>query len=134
MTTPSNQPSFSSGEIGDALASRMDVGKYSSALRRARNVLLATAGGAYSRPGLRHVGEVATPAQIHRPIPFQFSSDQSYVLELGDGTMRVIYDGGYVLRPELYVHNALQTNPLVVAINDSGYLAGWEVVFTGIEG
>lgn len=130
-----DMPTFAGGEIGDDLLSRTDTAKYRTALRRARNVLLAPAGGAYNRPGMRFAGEVQDSTKKARSIPFQFSVNQGYALEMGHHTMRVVSEGGYVLRKELKVltiTNALNAGVLIDGPH--GYEVGWDVVFEGIEG
>ena len=130
-----DMPTFAGGEIGDDLLSRSDTAKYKTALRRARNVLLAPAGGAYNRPGMRFAGETYDSTKLTRPVPFQFSVNQGYCLELGDHVMRVLSQGGYILRKELLVTGI--TNGLTAVISTSGphgYVVGWDVVFQNIEG
>lgn len=129
-----SQPSFSGGEIGPDLEARYDTAKYQTALRKARNCLMSVGGGVYARPGTEAVGEVKDSAYRSWAVPFQFSNTQSYCLEFGQNVMRVIYQGGYVTRPELLITAATNTNPLTMTIPASGYVAGWDVYFTGVEG
>lgn len=128
-------PTFAGGEIGDDLLSRSDTAKFKTALRRARNVYLAPAGGAYNRGGMLYAGEVQDSARVTRVVPFQFSVSQGYALELGHQTLRVLSNGGYVLRKELLVLNI--TNGLNAQVQMSGphgYEVGWDVVFEKITG
>lgn len=84
------QPNFSGGEIAPELAARIDVAKYQSALRLARNVIGLRQGGVSNRPGTLLAGQVRNNGRKVRLIPFQFSSRQAYCLELGHQVMRVI--------------------------------------------
>lgn len=130
-----DMPSFSAGEIGDDLLSRDDTLKYKAGLRRARNVFLAVGGGFYNRPGMVYVGRTKDPTKRTRLIPFQFSVEQGYAIELSHFTMRFIVNGGYVLMPELqiaYIGN--EENALVVMNGPHGYKVGQEVIFTNILG
>lgn len=129
-----DQPSFSGGEIGPGLQSRFDTAKYKTALRKGRNVLLRVEGGFYKRPGLRFVGKVYDEARTTILIPFQFSVEQSYQLEFGHLSMRVIHDGGYVLDNELIVHGITNAAAAVVHIQAHGYEVGDDVYFTAQEG
>ncbi len=91
------QPSFAGGEIGPSLYGRVDMAKYAVALRKCRNFIVRQYGGVENRPGTRFIGAAKFSGQKCRLIPFQFSTVQTYVLELGNFYMRVIKDGAYVL-------------------------------------
>ncbi|MBW6637194.1 hypothetical protein KXT41_25175, partial [Salmonella enterica subsp. enterica serovar Weltevreden] len=91
------QPSFAGGEIGPSLYGRIDMSKYQVALRKCDNFIVRQYGGVENRPGTRFVGPAKYPDRKCRLIPFQFSTVQTYALEFGDGYMRVIKDGAYVL-------------------------------------
>ena len=91
------QPSFAGGEIGPSLYGRIDMAKYSVALRKCDNFIVRQYGGVENRPGTRFVGKAKFTDRKCRLIPFQFSTVQTYVLELGHYYLRVIKDGAYVL-------------------------------------
>ena len=127
-------PTFAGGELGPTLQSRYDTAKGKTGLRRARNVLLATAGGFYNRPGFRFGAQVYDNAALTRLIPFQFSLTQAYALELGDGYMRVISEGGLVLEPEVIVTAITKANPAVATVPDHGFAVGDDAYFVNITG
>lgn len=91
------QPSFAGGEIGPSLYGRIDMSKYQVALRKCDNFIVRQYGGVENRPGTRFIGEAKYTDRKCRLIPFQFSTIQTYALELGHNYMRVIKDGAYVL-------------------------------------
>lgn len=91
------QPSFAGGEIGPSLYGRIDMAKYSVALRVCDNFIVRQYGGVENRPGTRFVAAAKYPDRKCRLIPFQFSTVQTYALELGHYYMRVIKDGALVL-------------------------------------
>jgi len=91
------QPSFTAGELSPALWARVDLAKYAVGLKKARNVFIHPHGGVSNRAGLQFINEVKTSASRVRLIPFQFNTEQSYVLEFGDLYMRVYRDGGLIL-------------------------------------
>lgn len=97
MPTPIIQPSFAAGELAPALWSRVDLAKYHVGLRTCRNFLVSPTGGIFNRTGTQFIGEVKDSRRATRLIPFQFSTQQTYVLEFGHQYLRVIKDGGYVL-------------------------------------
>lgn len=128
-------PTFAGGEIGDGLLARDDTAKFRTALRRARNMLISPAGGVYRRPGLLFAGAVYDSARRTRVVPFQFSVNQGYALELGHHTLRVVSNGGYILRRELEVTAITNAEFASVTTNGPhGYEDGWDVVFENIEG
>lgn len=90
------QPSFTAGELSPALWARVDLAKYASGLKAAKNMFIHPHGGASNRAGLEFVGEAGSSAAI-RLIPFQFNTEQTYVLEFGIAYIRVYRDGGLVL-------------------------------------
>src|SRR3546814_4764307 len=76
------QANFSKGELAPALHGRFDVESYSSAAKKVRNAFVLKYGGLSKRPGTRLVAEVLDAENDVRLIPFQFSLDQSYALEM----------------------------------------------------
>lgn len=108
-----NQRSFTSGELAPALQSRADLSRYANGLNLCENFFVRSQGGAYSRPGLRHIMEMSNGAG--RLIPFSFNTEQTYMLVFENNKMYVIKDGAQVLDPVL--------NPLPYFINTPYTLA-----------
>jgi hypothetical protein len=99
MTQRLFQPSLAGGELSPSLYGRVDIKKYAVALRRCRNFLVHRTGGISNRAGFAYLGDVADHAVCPALVPFRFnaSADQVCMLEFGDYTMRVWYQGGLVL-------------------------------------
>lgn len=91
------QPSFTAGELSPALGARVDLAKYGTGLRTALNVFIHPHGGVSNRAGTEFIREVKNSANRARMIPFQFNTEQSYILEFGDKYFRVFRDGGIVV-------------------------------------
>ncbi len=91
------QPSFTAGVLSPALWARVDLAKYQSGLKTALNIFIHPHGGASNRAGLQFIREVKTSANNARLIPFQFNTEQSYILEFGNLYFRVYRDGGVIL-------------------------------------
>lgn len=91
------QPAFTGGELSPALWARVDLAKYGSGLKSALNLFIHTHGGASNRAGLEFIGEVKDSTKKARVIPFQFNTEQSYILEFGHLYIRVFRNGGLVL-------------------------------------
>jgi len=134
MSFRNTQPTFSGGEVSDAVAARYDVAKYATALSRARNVLGLPQGGQYNRAGLLFGDEVYDSDQIAILKPFVFSSGDSYALEFTPGKMRIFYRGQLVTRPKLTITAITKAANAVVTAPAHGYQVGWVAVFDGVEG
>mgnify|MGYP003632273697 CR=1 FL=1 len=80
--------SFSSGELSPRLMGRTDSDKYTSGAEVMENFLPLPHGGALRRGGTKHIAEVKTSTQEQRLIPFEFSIDQTYDLEIGNQYIR----------------------------------------------
>ncbi|MBE3143566.1 MAG: hypothetical protein IMZ61_06545 [Planctomycetes bacterium] len=82
---------FTSGELTERIENRSDTEKYQSGCKYLRNMIPQIYGGAERRPGTQFVA--VANAEISRLIPFVYSSDIAYVVEITDKAMRFIYDG-----------------------------------------
>lgn len=126
MTFPIAKTSFAGGELSPTLMGRVDLDKYKVGAAVMRNFFVDYRGGASTRPGTQHVGmcrrELNDPPP--RLIPFVFSTEQAYVLELNNNRMRVISDGTYVLDTPLAVTAVVSLNPLVVTVPGHPWIAG----------
>jgi hypothetical protein len=91
------QASFTAGRLSPRLYGRVDLAKYQTGLAECRNMVLMPHGGATRRSGTVFVREIKTSSKKARPVPFQFSTSQAYMLEFGDLYMRVYKDGWVVL-------------------------------------
>ena len=93
------QPSFSGGELAPSLHARVDLAKYSVGLKTCRNFFVLAHGGVSNRPGTEFICETADSTKTTRLLPFEFNTEQTYVLEFGHQIMRVVKDGGQVIIP-----------------------------------
>lgn len=91
------QPSFSAGEVAPATYARVDLARYYTALRTCRNFVVLPEGGVQNRAGTRFIAEVKDSGARTRMIPFQFSTEQTYILEFGNLYIRFISMGGQVV-------------------------------------
>ena len=84
------QQSFNGGEITPWLDSRFDFKKYASSARRIENFVATPYGPLRRRCGTEFI--VDSPARA-RLLPFQRTSDDSYIIELCKCTLRVLSNG-----------------------------------------
>jgi hypothetical protein len=91
------QPTFTGGELSPSLYARVDLARYGTSVRKASNFIVRPYGGLVNRTGFGFVGEVKDSAHRVRLLPFVFSTEVAYVMELGGGYMRFIFQGEYVV-------------------------------------
>jgi hypothetical protein len=122
------------GEQSPAMGGRADLAAWQVGLKTARNVYTHVTGGVSNRAGLAFGGVSKESNRTVRLIPFIYSVDQAYVLELGHLYMRVIKENGYVLRPGVAVTGATNASPGVISSTAHGAVVGEQVTFAGVGG
>lgn len=102
------QPSLNGGELSPSLYARVDIARYGTSVKTAYNFIARQYGGLINRPGLEYIGrtkvftemmgedEIDVPRRS-RLIPFEYSADISYVIELGHLYARFYYQGELVM-------------------------------------
>ena len=93
------QRSFAGGEIGPVLFARNDVSKYDIGLKTLKNGFVRVEGGVSNASGTEFVCEVKDNSKKTRVIPFSFNTEESYIIEAGQGYLRFIRDGGRIVYP-----------------------------------
>jgi len=126
------QRSFTSGEIAPGLQSRADLTKYTTGLNLCENFFVRAQGGVYSRPGFSFRGELDDSSKVGRLIPFSFNTEQTYILVFEDLKMRVMKDGGYLLKSSS-ITGVTQANPAVVTSANT-FTNGETVTITDVVG
>ncbi len=124
------QNAVNGGEISDHVAlGRIDIQKYNSSVALMRNMFARSQGGASRRSGTRFICEAKHSDSTACLIPFQFNTEQAYVLEFGDKSMRVLKDGGIVVipGPELLINGGFATDV-------SSWIALNSAVLTSVAG
>lgn len=134
MNPRAPQVNFSKGEIGPQLYGRFDVDAWQAALRRARNVVVLKYGGVTKRPGHRLVAEVVDDSEEQRLIPFEFSLEQTYALEFGQGYAQPMALGGRVLEEELAITAITAAANAQITATFHGFSAGETIYLSGIAG
>lgn len=97
MGTPLIQPTFSGGELSPSLYARVDIERYGNSVKTAKNFIVRPTGGVVNRPGFQFIGEVKNSADKVRLIPFEFSTQVAYVVELGHLYARFWANGSPIL-------------------------------------
>lgn len=123
------QASFSSGELAPQFRGRVDQTRYRTGAAVVRNFFVDYRGGLSNRPGTRFVGFAKDSSFPVRLIPFQFSTEQNYILEFGHLYLRVIRDGGYVLETPQTI--TAITAPFEFTVPNHNYTNGDQVFLSG---
>lgn len=89
--------SFNAGVLSPLLDGRSDLEKYYSGLRVGENMVPLPYGPAERRPGTYFVCECKNNDKKARLIPFQYSTEQAYILEYGDQYIRFYKDRGQIV-------------------------------------
>lgn len=93
MKVKAVQTSFIGGEIGPELYGRFDLPFYANSVKQATNCHAVVQGGMVVAPGTMYIGETATQTAANRLIPFVYSTNAAYVLEVSNTAIRFIKDG-----------------------------------------
>ncbi|WP_164056303.1 hypothetical protein [Rhizobium oryzihabitans] len=129
------QPAFTAGELSPALWARVDLSKYQSGLKIAKNVFVHPHGGASNRTGLEFIGRVrGSGFSVLIPFVYDAETDQTYNLEFSHLKMRVYRAGAPILRSAKNITAITTANPAVVTSAAHGYANGQEVFLAGVGG
>lgn len=124
----------SGGELSPELYARLDLPIYQRGMERIQNYIVLAQGGLQYRNGFQHVHNTRNlePARL---ISFTFSEQDTYVIELGNQTMRFYRNFGAVLNTATKTITGIsQTNPAVITSTAHGLTSGTEVYLSGISG
>lgn len=125
--TYSIQATFGKGEITPLAYGRVDADFFRQSCEVSRNFAVMLHGGVRRRSGTRFVAPVADETQISRLLPFSFSNEQSYVLDINaGGEIQFLALRGYLGAPYTVSHpwDAAEINLLTYTqFNDLAYLA-----------
>lgn len=96
MVTRTLQRGFGAGEITSSLFARSDLTQYAMGATKIENFVVLPQGAMRTRAGFRLVGQAVDSSHPVRLIPFRYSSEQTFVLEFGNYTLRIIENGAYL--------------------------------------
>jgi hypothetical protein len=133
------QKAFNAGIFSPLLEGQIDIPRRSNAYSDSCNLLALKQGPLVRRGGTKVVFESfrADVDSRTKLIPFQFNDEQAYVLEFFAGFIRVIKDGGAVLKSSdsVTVTGITAASPPVVTVGamPAGYVAGNWIVISGLS-
>lgn len=89
--------SFAGGELAPELYGRIDLDKYQTGLSTCRNYITLPHGPAQNRPGFAYINETKFSNKQSNLIEFSYSTEQTYILEIGDQYVRFHTNGATLL-------------------------------------
>lgn len=90
------QQGFTTGEISPEVLARTELDKYQYALKQARNVYIRPYGAVYRRSGTIYHSACKYADKKAILVEFTYSVELSYMLEIGEGYIRVHKNGEYL--------------------------------------
>lgn len=96
-TTRTYSRSFNGGEVSPEFYGRLDDAKFQAGLGLCRNFVVLPHGPLQNRAGTEFVRPVKTESKRTRLLRFTYSTEQTMVIEFGDGYFRFHTQGGTVL-------------------------------------
>lgn len=90
------QQGFTTGEISPEVLARTELDKYQYALKQARNVYIRPYGAVYRRSGTVYHSACKYADKKAILVEFSYNVDLNYLLEIGEGYIRVHKNGEYL--------------------------------------
>ena len=125
---------FTSGQASPLLGARSDTKRQQNAVKTLKNMTILEQGGITSRPGSIYSHELKDSGVKSRLITFEFSTTQSYIIELGAGYFRFMKEDGLILESDLNISGITSANPGVVSSTSHGLADGDQVYITDVLG
>lgn len=91
------QTNFNGGEWSPLAGGRVDLAKYRNGMAECLDYFPTQQGGLTRRPGTRYAAAVKDSTYAPRPVRFEFSIIQAYVLEFGNNYIRFFTNDGQLL-------------------------------------
>ena len=128
------QTNFTAGEFSPLLEGRVDLTRYNNGVISLENFLILPYGGITRRAGTKYACTAKVANKKVRLIPFQFSTTDTFIIEMGESYFRFYKNEAVVVEAAKVITAATQANPVVVTSNSHGYSNGDEVVISGVVG
>lgn len=127
------QTSWSGGELSPRLDGRPDLKKFQQGARALLNTIVMPHGGVRKRPGTKFVIQQRDATDVAL-VPFQYSTEQSYILAFGHNYVWFFKDGGIITQPATNITGITQANPAVATSASHGLDNGDYVLMQSVGG
>lgn len=129
------QNAFNAGELSALLLGRQDIAKYGAGMFVCLNGIPLTQGGWTRRPGTAYLHQCRHHDKLARLLPFQYSVEQTYILEFGENYIRFFTEHGILTKTAQNISGITKANPAVVTyVGADTYANGDRVIITGVVG
>lgn len=124
---------FTAGEISPRLMGRVDIARYANGAKQIENAVCVVQGGVMRRPGTRYAATAKYGDRGARLIPYVFNRSQAYVLEFGDGYLRIFQNGAQLVNDDNtpYEIASPYSTAMLPAVN---YVQGADTMFLVHQG
>lgn len=129
-----SQPSLSAGELSPGMRGRVDMARYYIALGRARNFITKPTGGGAKRPGTFFRGHTKYADRLTRLVPFVYSTEVKYLIEMGHEYMRFWVDGALLTNAQKGIAGISNAPQAVVTSVAHGFSEGQQVIVQNVRG
>jgi hypothetical protein len=128
------QNAFSAGELSALLLGRQDIKKYAAGLYVCLNAVPLAQGAWTRRPGTAYLHQTKFNDRESRVVPFEYSVEQTYILEFGHLYIRFFSSHGILTNTEQSITSISKANPGVVGKVAHGYTNGTRLYLSDIVG
>lgn len=130
---------FTAGELSDKMDGRTDIDLYFRGAKQLKNFVTMPQGGVTRRPGTEFVGTIKS--QAPRIIPFEFNTEQTYILAFGGSAgggyyFNVIQDGAVITTTLAETITGISSaNPAVITTSaPHNLVSGDRIIISGVVG
>ncbi|PLE21232.1 hypothetical protein B6I67_07505 [Klebsiella pneumoniae] len=119
---------FTAGEISPRLMGRVDIARYANGAKIIENAVCVVQGGVVRRPGTRFAAAAKYGDRTARLIPYVFNRSQAYMLEFGDGYLRIYQNGRQLVNDDNTPYEI--ASPYTVdMLSEVNYVQGADTMF-----
>ncbi len=125
---------FTGGQVSPLLQKRSNAKRHEIGLKTLQNMTIMLQGGITSRPSFEHVAQVKDSSKVTRLLPFEFSTEETYSIEMGDQYFRFLKESGQVLESDITITGITQADPAVVTVSGTAPADGEQIYITEVVG
>lgn len=100
-----DQTNFNAGELSPELYGHVNLDRYKTGLKIARNAVLSPRGPAKKRNGTAFIAESRNSTKKSRLIRFQYNQEFAYIIEMTEGYLRFYRNGAIIGDPILEIES-----------------------------
>lgn len=135
MKVTTIQTNGTGGELSPRLEGRVDIAKFKNGLRVLENATVLPHGGMRKRSGFKYVVAQKNETDDVYFVPFQYNTEQSYMLVFGPSYVWFMKDRGIITFTASTISFVTQTSPAVVTTSAAhGLSTGDRVIITTVGG